>query len=190
MVTIFRGRASLQFKFGLSYIVIILAVLVLLNSYPLLVSQNLVFRSKETSMTSSVKVIELSLAGLAELTEENVAQALGELRETGVSRILITDTAGRILYDSRETGSAKGLFVFYTEVAQALAGNDAFYCRYDAEAFHSRCAVPVVYRSRIVGAVYAYDYDTEQARLLQSLQKRKSPAAVSHGNRAMDGASS
>ena len=96
----------------MSYIVIILAVLVLLNSYPLLVSQNLVFRSKEASMTSSVKVIESSLSGLAELTEENVAQALSELRDTGVSRILITDTAGRILYDSRETGGAKGLVVF------------------------------------------------------------------------------
>lgn len=155
----------------MSYIVIILAVLVLLNSYPLLVSQNLVFRSKEASMTSSVKVIESSLSGLAELTEENVAQALGELRETGVSRILITDTAGRILYDSRETGSAKGLFVFYTEVAQALAGNDAFYCRYDSEAFLSRAAAPVVYRNQIVGAIYAYEYDAEQAELLKSFQK-------------------
>ncbi len=155
----------------MSYIVIILAVLVLMNTYPLLVSQNLVFRSKETSMTSSVKVIESSLSGLAELTEENVAQALSELRDTGVSRILITDTAGRILYDSRETGGAKGLVVFYTEVAQALAGNDAFYCRYDSEAFLSRAAAPVVYRNQIVGAVYAYEYDAEQAALLKNLQK-------------------
>ena len=155
----------------MSYIVIILAVLVLLNSYPLLVSQNLVFRSKEASMTSSVKVIESSLSGLAELTEENVAQALGDLRETGVSRILVTDTAGRILYDTRESGGAKGLVVFYTEVAQALSGNDAFYCRYDSEAFLSRAAAPVVYRNQIVGAIYAYEYDAEQAELLKSFQK-------------------
>lgn len=171
MVAIIRGRASLQAKFSISYIAIILAVLVLLNSYPLLVSQNLVFRSKEASMTSSVKVIESSLSGLAELTEENVAKALSELRDTGVSRILVTDTAGRILYDTRETGNAKGLVVFYTEVAQALAGNDAFFCRYDSEAFLSRAAAPVVYRNQIIGAIYAYEYDAEQAELLQSLQK-------------------
>ena len=42
------GRISLQFKFGLSYILIILAVLLLLNTYPLLVSQDLVFRTKQT----------------------------------------------------------------------------------------------------------------------------------------------
>ena len=155
----------------MSYIAIILAVLALLNSYPLLVSQNLVFRSKEASMTSSVKVIESSLSGLSELTEENVAQALSELRDTGVSRILVTDTSGRILYDTRETGGAKGLVVFYTEVVQALSGNDAFYCRYDSEAFISRSAEPVVYRNRIVGAIYAYEYDTEQAELLRSFQK-------------------
>ena len=39
------GKISLQFKFGLSYILVILAVLLLLNTYPLLVSQNLVFLS-------------------------------------------------------------------------------------------------------------------------------------------------
>ena len=38
---------SLQFKFGLSYLVVIAAVLLLLNTYPLLVSEDLVFRSKE-----------------------------------------------------------------------------------------------------------------------------------------------
>jgi signal transduction histidine kinase len=171
LVTIFKGRTSLQFKFGASYIVIILAVLVLLNSYPLLVSQNLVFRSKRTAMFNSVKVIETSLSGLARLTEENVGQALGGLRETGVSRLLVTDTAGRILYDSRETGNARGLYAFYTEVAQALSGNDAFYCRYDSKAFISRSAEPLVYHNQIIGAIYAYEYDTEQAELLQSFQQ-------------------
>ena len=41
-------------KFGLSYIFIIVAVLLLLNTYPLVVSQDMVFRSKESSMQSSV----------------------------------------------------------------------------------------------------------------------------------------
>ena len=162
----------------MSYIVIILAVLVLLNSYPLLVSQNLVFRSKQASMNSSVKMIESSLSGLAQLTEENVTQALSDLRETGVSRILIIDTAGRILYDTRETGNAKGLYAFYTEVAQALEGNDAFFCRYDSKAFLARCAQPVVYRNQIIGAIYAYEYDAEQAELLQSFQKNLAAISV------------
>ena len=87
----------------------IAAVLVLLNTYPLLQSQTMVFQSKETSMKSSVKLIEASLSGLKQLDEENVSKALTSMRETGVSRILVTDTAGRILYDTREENGAVGL---------------------------------------------------------------------------------
>lgn len=165
-----RGKTSLQFKFSMSYILIILAVLVLLNTYPLLVSQSLVFRTKETAMKSSVKMVESALSGLPELTEENVGQALASVEETGVSRLLVTDTSGRILFDTREGGSAKGMYAMYTEIVQALDGSDAFYCRYDSHAFLSRGASPVVYRNRIIGAVYAYEYDTQQAELLQSFQ--------------------
>jgi len=164
------GKISLQTKFGVSYILVIIGMLILLNTYPILVSQNMMFKSKETAMTSTLKVVESSLSGLSRLTEENVAQAMGSLKETGASRILITDPAGRILYDSRESGGAVGLYAFYTEIVQALKGNDAFYCTYDSAAFHSRVASPVVYHSQTVGCVYAYEYDTEQATLLKSFQ--------------------
>lgn len=40
-------HASLQRKFSFSYIAIILAVLILLNTYPLITSENLTFRSKQ-----------------------------------------------------------------------------------------------------------------------------------------------
>ena len=148
----------------------IAAVLVLLNTYPLVQSQTMVFKSKETSMHSAVKIIESSLSGLKELDEENVSRALGTVRETGASRVLVTDTAGRILYDTREENGAVGLYAFYTEIVQALEGNDAFYCYYDSTAFLSRMASPVVYHNQIVGAVYAYEYDTEQADILKSFQ--------------------
>ena len=145
-------------------------MLVLLNTYPLLVSQDLVFRSKATTLQSSVSVMVNSLSGLDELTEENVAQAMAVVEETGLSRILVTDSAGRILYDTRETGSAVGQYTFYTEVVQALLGNDAFTCRYKDAAFRSRASSPVLYQSQIIGAVYAYEYDTEQASLLEGLR--------------------
>ena len=145
-------------------------MLILLNTYPLLVSQDLVFRSKETSLQSSVSVMVYSLSGLDQLTEENVAAAMAVVEETGLSRILVTDDAGRVLYDTRETGSAVGEYSFYTEVVQALLGNDAFSCSYRNGAFRSRASSPVLYQNRIIGAVYAYEYDTEQAALLEGLQ--------------------
>ena len=95
------------------------AVLVLLNTYPLLVSQDLVFYSKEVSLQSSVSVMGYSLSGLDRLTEENVAAAIAVVEETGLSRILVTDGAGLVLYDTRETGGAVGQYVLYTEIVQA-----------------------------------------------------------------------
>lgn len=150
---------------------IIIAVLALLNTYPLIVSQNLVFRSKQTAMQNSVSLMVSALSGLDVLTEKNVAQAMTVAEETALSRVLVTDEAGRVLYDNRETGGAVGDYALYTEIVEALKGNDAFHSRYEGGAFRSRAASPVVYRGQIIGAVYAYEYDTEQAVLLSGLQQ-------------------
>ena len=56
-------HASLQRKFSFSYIAIILAVLILLNTYPLITSENLTFRSKQSSLQGSVLFLVLSLCG-------------------------------------------------------------------------------------------------------------------------------
>ena len=164
-------RASLQVKFGLSYILVIAAVLVFMNTYPLIVSENLVVRSKQTTLQSSVSVMVTALSGLEELSEENVASAMTLVEDTGISRILVTDAAGRILYDTRETDGAVGRYGLYTEIVQALRGYDAFYADFTDGAFRSRAASPVIYHSQTIGAVYAYEYDVEQATLLLTLQK-------------------
>ena len=117
-------------------------MLLLLNTYPLLVSQDMVFRSKAATMQSSVSVMVYSLSGLDRLNEENVAAAMAVVEETGLSRILVTDAAGKVLYDTRETGGAVGKYVLYAEVVQALLGNDASSCIYRNGAFRSRASSP------------------------------------------------
>lgn len=165
-----RGKATLQLKFSLSYILVILAVLILLNSYPLLVSQNLMVTSSQNNLHSAAKVIESALMGLEKLTQENVSAALEGLDESGADRIMVTDSAGLVLYDTRDGGNDVGKYALYSVVAVALRGDDASYCRYDGTAFLSRVSTPVVYHNQIVGAVYAYRYDTEQAELLESFR--------------------
>ena len=58
-----RGKATLQLRFSLSYILVIAAVLILLDSYPLLVPQNLMVSSNQSNLKSTVKVIESALMG-------------------------------------------------------------------------------------------------------------------------------
>ena len=111
---------SISQRMTLSYILIILAVLALLNTYPLIVSENMVFRSKQTTMQSTVSVMVSALSGLDVLTEKNVAQALTVAEDTAVSRVLVTDADGLVLYDDRESGGAVGSYALYTEIVKAL----------------------------------------------------------------------
>ena len=148
----------MQLKFSLSYILVIAAVLILLNSYPLLVSQNMMVTSNQNNLKSTAKVIESAMMGLEKLTVENVQAALEGLDESGAARIMVTNSAGLVLYDTRQGSNAVGEYALYSVVAVALRGQDASYCSYDGTAFLSRVATPVVYHNQIVGAVYAYDY--------------------------------
>ena len=149
---------------------ILLVVLVLMNTYPLMVSEDLVFRAKHTTLQSGAAAINVAISGLEELTEENVAAAMEGVEPDGISRAIITDRYGKVLYDTREAGNATGYYVFYTDLVEALRGNISLYSVYKEGAFHSSAAQPVLYRNQIIGAVYVYEYDTQQAALLQNLQ--------------------
>ncbi len=170
MATILRGRISLQLKISATYIAILVIVVVLMNTYPLLVSQDLVFRAKHTTLQSSAAAINAAVSGLDFLTEENVSAAMSAVEPEGVSRAIVTDPYGKVLFDTREAGNATGYYVFYTELVEALRGNSAGYYAYKEGAFHSSAAQPVLYQNQIIGGVYVYDYDTQQASLLESLR--------------------
>ena len=58
------------------------------------------------------------------------------LEETGVSRVLVTDTRRAACSMTPAAGRTPvGQYAFYTEIVQALEGNDAFYCGYDGRGF-------------------------------------------------------
>ena len=92
--------ASLQVKYALSYLVVITLVLALLNTYPVLASQELLFTSKRDSLKSQSAVIASALMELETLTGDQVVRVMNLLDDMGLSRILVTDPAGLVLYDS------------------------------------------------------------------------------------------
>ena len=96
--------ASLQAKYAMSYLVIFAVVLVLLNTYPLIASQDLLFTSKRDSLKSQATVMASALMELESLSSEQVVRVMNMLDNMGLRRIIVTDPAGLILYDS-ETDS-------------------------------------------------------------------------------------
>lgn len=174
---------SLQTKFALTYVVIIAAVLILLNTYPVLVSQDLVYQSKQASLQNQAAVLASALSmGPEELTRETVKGTIDRLGVPGTTRVVVTDPAGEVLcdwYEGAYQEDTLGRYALFWEVAAALQGNDVFRSEYREGAFRSRAAVPVTYRSMTLGAVYFYEYDTEQGALLLGIQSNlRSMSAV------------
>ena len=161
---------SLQMRLALGYSCLIAVLLVLMNTYPLIMGQNLMFRSQQTALANQLVLITNTLTTADELTPETVEQAIGQLEELEVRRVLVTDGAGRVLYDTGEP-SALGKYALIGEVVSALRGNDAFSSEYQDGAFSSRAASPVMNRNQVVGAVCLYDQDRDQGALLEELQR-------------------
>ena len=176
--------ASLQVKYALSYLVIFAVVLILLNTYPVLASQDLLFASKRDSLKSQAAVMASALMELESLSADQVARVMNMLDSMGLKRILVTDPAGLILYDSTrqpqeqeepppdgEEAPPEYRYALYREVVSALGGNDVTYSRYDHRAFISTAAMPIAYRGMIIGSIYILEVDEVQGALLYSLQQ-------------------
>ena len=161
---------SIQTKYALTYILVVAAILLILNTYPVLKAQDMVFTSKESSLKRQALTIGSAIAVSETLTVEGVEQAMALLEDLQVTRVLVTDAAARILYDSSTLDNRSGDYALMGEVLSALEGNDVFRSEYREGAFRSRSAVPMVYRGTTLGAVYLYEYDTEQAELMLSIQ--------------------
>ena len=161
---------SVQMKYALTYLLIVAVIVLVLNTYPLLMAQNMVFSSKQSNLKRQALTIGSALAVSESLTAEGVEQAMALLEDMQVTRVLITDASARILYDSSSLDNRKSDYAMMAEVVAALKGQDVWRSEYREGAFRSRVAVPMVYRGVTLGAVYLYEYDTEQAEILLSIQ--------------------
>ena len=166
---------SLRAKYAMTYLLIVAAVVALLNTYPVAVSQTLAYQSKQNALQNQASVLASALAtGPEALTQEGTTRTvillLGSL---GVTRVVVTDPSGMVLCDFQE-GSQRtdtiGQYAMIWEVVTALRGNDVFRSEYADGALYSRAAVPVTYRSMTQGAVYLYEYDAQQGALLLGIQ--------------------
>ena len=175
--------ASLQMKYALSSLVIFAVVLVLLNTYPVLASQDLLFASKRDALKSQAAVMASALMELESLSSDQVARVMNMLDSMGLRRILVTDPAGLVLYDStrqpeeeepppdEEEAVPEYRYALYQEVVSALRGNDVTYSRYSDRTFVSIAATPIVYRGMVIGSIYILEVDEVQGALLYSLQQ-------------------
>ena len=150
-------------------------MLVFLNDYASDMTRQLLYRSKETSLLDKVQLITSSFSGVEMLTSDNTAQVISVLGDLNVNRVLITDGAGVILYDSdaddASADTALGQYALLRPVAEALDGNNVFYCRYASGLLMSYAAAPVYLYGSPNGCVYLSDLDYGLGAIIQGLEQ-------------------
>ena len=116
------------------------------------------------------------ISNLEVLNNSTITGIINQMESLKVTRLLVTDQTGLVLYDSLE--SALGTYALLPEILTAIGpneegtfGNDVFSWKYYDGIMDSRAATPIVYYGTIIGCVYMTEYDTSQGALIQNLQK-------------------
>ena len=164
----------MQFRYALVYVCITFVVLLFLNIYCSGTSQRLFYQSKEAAMVEKCQLASADIGSLEVINTANVFKAVNSMEGLRVTRLLVTNHAGVVVYDSHYADSALGSYALLPEVVKAMegtSGNDVFTWDYHDGIMLSRVAVPIVSYEKIVGCVYMMDADAEQGAVIKSLQQ-------------------
>ena len=157
---------SLRFKILVSFTLLAVVLLTILNTYPLSQMRSQMILAREVEMRSEFGAFSAALESASALDYETAATALSILDIGRDQRVLVTDAGGRVVYDNLKTSDLLGKTALFSEIIEALHGKDVFRCGYDPNAFSYRMACAIMQEGAVVGAVYAYEYDTDSAGLL------------------------
>ncbi len=157
-------------RYCIFYVGITFLTLLFLNIYCHRTSLTLFNRSKHTAMMDKVLLLSDAVGEQEVLNGETAKAAVDALSNLNVTRLIITDIMGRMVYDSMPTEGPDQLCL-YPEVVEALQGNDVITIDYRDGALRSRAAAPIISNNNLAGSVYIMEYDTEQGRLILTLQQ-------------------
>ena len=165
-------KYSVQLTFVSIFFAFIVVTIGLLNTYPTISSRDIVFSTKQSALMNQAAVMSASLSALERLSEDGVDQVMLLLDAGEYERVVVTDQSSLVLYDTARPESAVGTVCEFPQVGSALLGQAVFYCKYDGSAFMSHTAAPVMSYGSVIGSVYIYDEDVDQASLINSIQTR------------------
>ena len=144
--------------------------MIILNVYSSKSSYELFYSGKESSMLEKCQLAANEIEPLGVLNYHTVSEALADIELTTVSRIIVTDSTGKAIYDSTTPDIAVQNYALFPEIIQALKGNDIFTWNYKNSRMHSKAAIPIYSFGQLTGCVYITEQDQQQGLLIGSLQ--------------------
>ena len=164
-----RIYGSAQTRFALINVIITLLVLMFLNVYTAETSHMLFYQSKETAMIEKCQLAASEISELEIINTATVSDTIARMGSLRVTRLIVTDQAGRSIYDSLTLNSTVGKYILLPEIVQALRVNDVFRWEYSNGTMRSFVATPILNYGTLSGCVYMMEYDISQGVLMYSL---------------------
>lgn len=161
-----RRYGNSQIRYGLTYVVITLVVLMFLNVYCSKTTQQIFYKSKESAMLEKCLTASVSLSELDVLNTDNIQTVLDKNDFLSTTRSIVTDAEGQIIYDTNPE-----MATVPAEIQTALEGNNVFNWSYKNGAMYSHVATPIISYSNLTGCVYMMEHDVAQGALMQSIQR-------------------
>jgi len=167
-----QSRFGLQIKYGICYFAVILACLIAINILPVVRCRDMLLKAKSSSLMNQASLFASSLSSLNTVQPKEVQKIMELLDDAALSRVLVTDESGKVIYDNAGTqADSYGKYALYAEIVGALSGKNVFHAELRDGAISSRAAMPIVSASGQIGAVFLYEYDTAQASLVEDLRR-------------------
>jgi signal transduction histidine kinase len=150
---------------------IILAVLILLNTYPVWLLQRSLFSGKHSALAAQANLISSELSS-DDIGVEQVGFIMDILydKTSGADRVVVCDASGLIVYDSSAIDQRRGRYFVNADMVATLAGEDIFRCVYQDNVFSSQMSVPIIAREQVAGALYISQDDPEEGQMLLDMR--------------------
>ena len=117
-----KTKYSVQGTFLVIFFLFIAVSTVLLNTFPVISSRDVVISSKQRALMNQTNVMSASLSGLERLSVEGVKQVM-DLIDTGeYHRVIVSDRNGAVLYDTEDPRQSGNSVLSIPQLRRALAG--------------------------------------------------------------------
>ena len=183
-----RFFSSIRTKFALTYFAVVAVVLLLINTYFLMVSRDMIFSFKKELVENQAALIAGQLVetfdALSIEDEERIAAVVSQLEVAGGMHIVITDTDGIALYDPAGISLRQNFPIQHVEKALEVKNevyNSIVYTGFSDGTFTSGALTPIISQGAPIGVVYVHDEDTNQGSMLLEMQDTIRNISISVG---------
>ncbi len=162
---------SLRTKYLLVYLTVAAVMMIVLNTYPVIISRDLVFVSKENALWPSTLQMGSSVEALERLTPETVGQVMSMMETGNFSRVSVMNANMDELYSVRNDVRGYDERVLFALARSAITEKkDEFRSFFSNGAFMSYSSVPIMSGKQVVGAVGVYEYDRTEGAIVQGIR--------------------